>query len=213
MKIIQHHLNFRPTEDWIRSQSGIPFLKLNLSVPAAEILQEWEAVQHLAVAHRVAESISDRFFYGHNGWKSLTIYGEHHKITENTDAPKSWTEIAKHCPNTIKWLEDNFVIDANTGRIRFMLLEPGGYILPHSDRTQKHLSEINIAITNPEGCCFRFTHYGNIPFTVASAFLMDVSNHHLVYNNSDQPRLHIIVHSKLQNTEAITTSYENRYNN
>jgi len=213
MKIIQHHLDFRPDESWIRTQSGIPFLKLDVDIPAQEIFQEWSTVKDLAVDHRAEESISNKFFYGHKGWKSLTIYGDHYTITENTDGPKNWTEIVDRCPATKQWLENNIVIDDNTGRIRFMLVEPGGYILPHADRDKKQLAEINIAITNPIGCCFRFTNYGNVPFVPGSAFLMDISNQHLVYNNSDRPRLHIIVHSRLKNTEIITQSYENRYNN
>jgi hypothetical protein len=212
MKIIQHHLDFRPDENWIRTESGIPFLKLAVDVPAQEIFQEWNTVKDLAVEHRPKESISDKFFYGHKGWKSLTIYGEHYAITENTDGPKNWTSIIDRCPITKHWLENSFVIDADTGRIRFMLIESGGYILPHSDRDKKYLSEINISITNPVGCCFRFTNYGNVPFVPGSAFLMDISNQHLVYNNSDQPRLHIIVHGCLKNTKTITQSYEDRYN-
>ena len=212
MKIIQHHLDFRPDENWIRTQSGIPFLELDVDIPAQEIFQEWNIIQDLAVEHRSKESVSDKFFYGHKGWKSLTIYGEHYSITEHTNGPKNWTDIVDRCPKTKQWLENNFVIDNNTGRIRFMLVEPKGYILPHSDGDKKMLSAINIAITNPNGCCFRFTNYGNVPFVPGSAFLMDTSNQHLVYNNSDQPRLHIIVHSRLKNTEIITHSYENCYN-
>ena len=213
MKIIQHHLNFRPTDEWIRTQSNLPFLKLNLSVPFNDIVQEWDNVKNLAVLHRPEESISEKFFYGHKGWKSLTIYGVHHQITENTEGTKAWTEIADKCPRTKQWIKDTFVIDDSTGRIRFMLLEPGGYILPHVDRDIKSLSEVNIAITNPVGCSFRFTHYGNVPFEPGSAFLMDISNQHLVYNNSTAERLHIIVHGKLKDTQVIAQSYEDRYYN
>jgi len=213
MKIIQHHLNFRPDADWIKNHSGHAFLKLNLDVPCDDILQEWKSVKELSVQHRSQESISKKFFYGHNGWKSLTIYGVHHLATENVSGIKGWTEVADKCPITKQWLEDNFIIGETTGRIRFMLLEPGGYILPHIDRNNKHLSEINVAVTNPDGCYFRFSNYGNVPFTPGSAFMMDISNQHLVYNTSDLPRLHIIVHSGLKNTDVIKKSYEDRYNN
>ena len=213
MKIIQHHLNFRPDATWIKNHSGYPFLKLKIDVPSDDIVQEWEGVQDLAVYHRPEESISEKFFYGHKGWKSLTIYGVHHLATENIPGIRSWTEVANRGPRTKKWIEDNFVIDESTGRIRFMLLEPGGYILPHADRDHKQLSEINIAVTNPDGCCFRFTNHGNVPFSPGSAFLMDISNQHLVYNGSNSPRLHIIVHGVLKDADIILQSYEDRYNN
>lgn len=213
MKIIQHHLNFRPDADWIKNQSGLPYLRLNISVPVTEIFQEWEKVKSLAVYHRASESMSEKFFYGHRDWKSLTIYGTHHLVTEHVPGTRSWTEVADKCPITKQWIEDNFQVDSSTGRIRFMLLEPGGYILPHTDRDHKQLSEVNIAVTNPSGCCLRFKNYGNVPFTPNSAFLMDTSNQHLVYNGSDTPRLHIIVHGQLKDDSVITQSYEDRYNN
>lgn len=211
MKIIQHYLDLRPTSEWITQSSGLCCLRLDTTVPVDDIAHEWESVKHLAVLHRPKESISDKFFYGHRGWKSLTIYGVHHQTTELTEGKRSWTEVADLCPLTKNWLEQNFCIDDTTGRIRFMLLEPGGYILPHTDRPEKGLFEINIAITNPQGCIFRFTNYGNVPFEKGSAFLMDISNQHLVYNNSDAERLHIIVHGKLKDTSIIQKSYENRY--
>lgn len=213
MKIIQHYLDIRPDVEWITKQSGLPYLPLEMDVPVDDIRQEWETVKHLAVLHRPEESISKKFFYGHSGWKSLSIYGEHYSVTTRSSAKLSWTSIIDKCPKTKDWLEQNFIINENTGRIRFMLLEPQGHILPHVDREIKKLTEVNIAITNPAQCIFRFTHYGNIPFVPGSAFLMDTSNQHLVYNNSDQPRLHIIAHTKLRNQEMILKSYENRYYN
>jgi len=212
MKIIQHYLKFRPSTEWIQENSGLSYLQINVDVPVQDILEEWESVKDLSVLHRPEESISEKFFYGHQGWKSLTIYGVHHQVTEDSNELHRWTEIANRCPKTKTWLDQNFLIDDSTRRIRFMLLEPGGYILPHIDRETKGLSEINIAITNPDDCVFRFTHHGNVPFLPGRAFLMDISNEHLVYNNSDQPRLHIIVHGQLKHKNLILESYENRYN-
>ena len=81
-----------------------------------------------------------------------------------------------------------------------MLLEPGGYILPHQDRKdeEKRLSVCNISLNNPEGCNFIFKDHGRVPFEdTGSAFLMDISNVHAVYNNSDKPRIHMIIHYEL----------------
>jgi hypothetical protein len=211
MKIIQHYLNFRPTSDWVVAKSGLPYLELNLPVPNDKIFEEWLTVTDQAVAHRATESISQKFFYGHAGWKSLVLYGKHPTATSDNQKPFNWTEVAKLCPFTQSWLMDNFVIDENTGRIRFMLLESNGHILPHIDRPTKTLGEINIAITNPQGCNFRFLNYGNVPFTAGRAVMLDTSNEHLVYNSSDAPRLHIIVHGKLKDRKIIEESYASRY--
>lgn len=206
-------MNFRPTSDWIISKSGLSYLELNLPVPCNQIFQEWLAVSDQAVTHRAEESISQKFFYGHVGWKSLVLYGKHSTATSDSQKPFDWTDIGKLCPFTQSWLMDNFVIDETTGRIRFMLLESGGHILPHIDRPNKSLSEINVAITNPPGCDFRFLNYGNVPFASGRAIMLDVSNEHLVYNGSDRSRLHIIIHGKLKNKKIIEESYASRYYN
>ena len=211
MKIIQHHLNFRPDADWIVSQSGLPYLGLNIDAPYNDIYREWLDVKYLAVKHRAEESISEKFFYGHSGWTSLVIYGKHSTATSDNEKPFAWTDIANLCPITKSWIDETFVIDESTNRIRFMNLDPGGYILPHVDRTEKKFSEVNVAIKQPSGCVFRFTHYGTVPFQDGSANLVDISNQHMVVNNSTEPRLHIIAHARLRNKKLIEEGYESRY--
>lgn len=213
MKIIQHYLNFRPSSEWILKESGLPYLEIDITVPCQEIFHEWLNVSNQAVYHRATESISEKFFYGHTGWKSLVLYGKDSTATSNNQKPFSWTSIADQCPITKSWLTDNFIIDEDTNRIRFMLLEPGGHILPHVDRPNKGFGEINIAITNPAECNFRFLNYGNVPFAPGKVIMVDVSNEHLVYNSSNQSRLHIIVHGKLKDKNIIKESYASRYYN
>ena len=204
-------MNFRPDSEWITRKSGLPYLVLDTDAPYESIYQEWLAVSDLAVKHRAEESISKKFFYGHNGWHSLVIYGKHATATSDKEKPFVWTEVADRCPVTKQWLDETFIIDETTNRIRFMLLEPGGYILPHVDRDTKGFGETNIAITHPDGCVFRFTNYGNVPFEQGKACLVDISNQHMVYNNSNQPRLHIIAHAALRNKKLIEESYASRY--
>ena len=83
-----------------------------------------------------------------------------------------------------------------------MLLEPGGYILPHQDRPddQKRLSVCNISLNHPKGCEMVFKNHGVVPFDdEGSALLMDISNTHAYVNNSDTPRLHMIIHYEIGN--------------
>lgn len=193
-KAIQSFLKYRPNEDWILKDSYLAWLQLQIIVPG-EILTESDALLDRAVNHRNHDNFGG---YGHQGWQSLTIYGKNSTITEHQPGPNSWTDIADRCPRTREFLQDNWIIDQTTGRIRFMWLQPGGYILPHADRPTKRLFECNIAITHPDGCRFRFLDRGDVPFTPLSAFILDISNRHMVVNDSNEIRTHIIVHAKLK---------------
>jgi hypothetical protein len=211
MKIIEYFLRYRPMAQWIKNSSGLPYLKLDIPVPCAEILDEWNKVKHLAVAHREKDALMN---YNNKGWKSLVVYGASPQATEQDEGKETftWTEIAVQCPKTVQWIKENFIIDSNTGRIRFMLLESKGYILPHEDRTEKYLSEINVAVSNPQGNIFRFLDHGTVPFNAGDVYMLDLSNKHLVSNNSEQDRLHIILHTTVDE-KIIEKSYGDRYYN
>ena len=206
-KTVNSFLKYLPNEEWICANSRLPWLKLNLQIPYQSILKESEQLYRQSVPHRPDDSFGN---YQNSGWKSLTLYGESPDITENTTAPKSWTSIAQQCPFTIEFIKRNFEITDKTGRIRFMWLDPQGYILPHQDRDESGLYETNIAISHPDDCKFRFLDYGTVPFEAGTAFMLDISNRHFVVNNSNQVRTHIIVHSKLA-TGIVKSSYEQNF--
>ena len=206
-KAIDSFLKYVPNEEWIQKNSNLPWLKLNISIPSVEILKEADSLYNRAVIHRGTDAFGP---YKNTGWKSLTIYGESSTITVQTSNPKTWTDIANECPETVKFIKQYWKIDCKTGRIRFMWLDPQGYILPHSDRPAKGLHEVNIAITQPDKCQFRFLDYGTVPFIPSSAFLLDISNRHLVFNDSNQVRTHMIVHSTLL-PGIIKSSYEQSF--
>jgi hypothetical protein len=208
-KITQLLLKYRPPVSWIIKESGLPYLLLDIHVPWENIYREWQQVEHLSVAHRP----NDRYGPDTNqGWRSLVLHGVNDTDTETSTGNLQWTNIADQCPDTKKWIQDTFIKNDKTGRIRFMLLEPGGQIVLHKDREQKQLGEINVAITQPDNCEFRFKNYGKIPFTNGSAFMVDISNEHFLFNDSDQPRLHMILHTAISD-RIISQSYENRFYN
>jgi len=204
MKIINSLLKSRPSASYIKNESGLPWLELDISVPVDKIYKEFLTVQHLLVDHRSNDQILGQT---HLGWKSLTIYGEAYNVTEKTQAEFSWT---LDLPDTRQWLEHTFDINETTGRLRFMYLEPGGYILPHNDTEVSNLSPVNVAITNPIGCVFGMINKGFVPFESGKAFMLDVSNQHFVYNNSNEPRLHMILHTKVKEQD-LRRSYEKSY--
>lgn len=208
-KITDSFLKYVPNEEWIRASSGLPWLRLNLNVPHENILKEADQLYHQAVLHRPDDSFGH---YQNSGWKSLALYGTAPEITQNSDGTKHWTSIAEQCPHTVEFIKNNFIISNNTGRIRFMWLDPGGYILPHQDRTVPGFFETNIAISQPDKCKFRLLDHGTVPFETGTAFMVDISNRHMVVNDSDQVRTHIIVHSMLT-PGIIRSSYEQNFYN
>ena len=182
--------------------SGLPWLELHCPwpIPYGAMLAEARAVRLLMVIHR------DGDFGGrqhHRGWKSICFHGLSARQTEHctmyglTDAEAAgqygWTEVAALCPATTAFFRDTF---SYTGydRVRFMLLEPGGYILPHNDSDARKLGPVNMALNNPPGCALVMRGFGAVPFRPASAFQLDVSNTHAVWNRSGEDRYHIIVH-------------------
>ena len=63
------------------------------------------------------------------------------------------------CPITTKFFKEVFPYKTYY-RLRFMLLEPQGYITPHIDADINKLSPINIALNNPNGCNFKMKEIG-----------------------------------------------------
>ena len=208
---------------WTIMESGWPWLKLSSlnNQPFGEMLKEAEALIDDFKPHRED--------YG-QGWRSLTLHG----LNEDTQSlgqysedrnqvlsQLDWTWVADKCPATKKFLEEVWPAEF-LNRVRFMLVEPGGYVLPHRDRPddQKRLSVCNISLNNPEGCEFVMDGFGKVPFdNNGSAFLMDISNFHSVWNRSDKPRIHMIVHYEIGRRlrdffyELRTSYYTNREHN
>lgn len=186
--------------DWIRHEANLASLLLDIDVPVRDIERECYA---FAETHEWVKHNGDR----HPGWKSLTIHGQGWDISntpENYDMPFEgwhWTEMADACPITKQWLCS--LPWSNWQRIRFMLLEPGGYILPHADTPDSRLGPINISITNPPECHFFMEGAGEIPWEPGQVRLMNVGKLHSVYNNSDKPRLHMIIHAMETDHEVL----------
>jgi hypothetical protein len=202
-------LKFVPNDEWIKTSSGMPWLRLSMSVPFDAILEEANSVYSMAVNHRYTDEVAGQ---SHSGWKSLSLYGEASDITHHTDGKKSWTDISKLCPNTVEMINNYYDINEDTGRIRFMWLDPNGYILPHVDRDKKGFYETNIAISQPDNCTFRFLNYGTVPFKTGDAYLVDISNQHFVVNDSAHIRTHLIVHAKFK-PGILKKSYEQNFYN
>lgn len=206
---------YNPNADfeWIKKNSQLPWLKLDIDVPRQVIEQEITNIKPFLVQHRED--------YGeHNGWWSFCIHGKSHDATResgyyNDDRPYQWTDIAKkHMPETVAYFRDQWP-GLDYRRIRVMALEPGGFIALHRDREDPGLGPINIAITQPQDCRFVMDRYGTVPFSPGQAFWLDISLMHTIFNDSDQIRYHIIVHQGLDHPKfqkLVVKSYDSMYN-
>lgn len=181
------------TKRWVYRESGLPWLKLPLDIPVEEMHAEALNVMGRLVFHRSGAGV---------GWRSICLRGlsaeqtlgpKAYGYSSDREVPYRWTEITEMCPITTAFFQQHFAC-RTLYRVRFMLLEPGGYIAPHRDRTDHHLSGMNIALNNPPGCIFRMRRAGTIPISAGDGLLLDIANEHAVVNLSDEPRMHMIVH-------------------
>jgi hypothetical protein len=175
--------------------SKLPWLEiLGIDAPYAKMLQEAQSLNHRFVRHRESQQ--------HQGWQSVCIHG---MSAEHTTYPEAygldsktvkydWTDIQDQCPVTVEFFKNVFPYESYQ-RLRYMLLEPGGYILPHHDFATNHvLNAINISLNNPDDCCL-VSEFGTVPFkNSGSIFAFNNHYQHAAFNNSTTARYHIIVH-------------------
>jgi hypothetical protein len=202
--------HFNISADWLQRKSNIPYLKLGINIPTDIIYNEIKNIEHLFVEHR--EQYNE-----HYGWQSFSIHGKSYDSTRedeyyNDDRPHIWTNEAKDLmPNTVDFFKNNWF--GNTfNRLRVMKLLPGGYVFIHSDgNLPGRLGPVNIAITQPTGCKFVFEEYGVVPFQTGDSYILNVANRHMVFNDSDEVRYHIIAHH-LTATEQYNTMLIKSFN-
>ena len=189
-------------------------------LPAVPLKIEFDHEAFLTEAKAVFQKNLFSFyrFEDHYGWMSFVIHGLGDGRTKSYESyypgKKEYLSAyhfvdsaRKHCPKTVDFFEKEF--GRQTGchqftRIRFMALLPGGFIPPHYDSFKSSdPGPINIALNNPKNCHFHMwrgsnftpqSYYGCLPFSPGTALNIDVGNSHMVYNLSDEPRFHIIVH-------------------
>ena len=184
--------------------SGLHYLKLDLpyDVPHEKMHKEADSFREHYVPHR-------SYYEGHGGWSSLCIHGlsavqtQHHdrygfknedgSPIEDADAPYIWTDICKWMPTIAEFFQKTFTYDT-FARVRVMQLAPGGYIHPHTDWDMHKLGPVNMALNNPEGCKMYMKGRGVVPFKPGQANKLDIGFEHIVFNDSDEYRYHMIIH-------------------
>ena len=185
---------------WIMHNSNCPSLLLDISVPQSDMLAEVSKISDKFVKHRGEEN---------PGWYSMTLHGQDVHLTQPKEyyinveklftidncPDYDWTSIAEYCPITKSWLENVFPFEAYN-RVRFMLLEPGGYITPHVDYETRSLAAFNLAISNPAGVDFALEDAGLIPWQPGQIRAIDIGRRHAVRHTGTEPRIHMIIHGR-----------------
>ena len=69
MKAITSFLKYRPKKEFI-IKSGLPWLQLDIDVPARDIFSEFIKIEDQLVLHREQDKFGS---LTHNGWKSATL--------------------------------------------------------------------------------------------------------------------------------------------
>ena len=204
------------TYNWILRESKLPWLKLNIKFPHIQMLEEAKATKSLFVKHRAEDQISG---YSHKNWSSLCIHGispthtNHYTsygYKSNKETPYTWTDIAVSCPYTYNFFKNIYPCN-DYYRVRFMLLEPGGYIAPHNDMNEYKLSPVNIALNHPKNCVMKMAKHGTVPFKDGEAYILDVGNVHAYYNKSNEDRYHIIIHGNYRSNQKWKQLIEESY--
>jgi hypothetical protein len=199
---------------WAMHHSNCPSLKLDIPVPHQDMLREVTAQSHRFVKHRGEEN---------PGWYSMAIHGQDVHLTQPkeyyVDVEKlftadnlpdyNWTELADHCPVTKTWLQEQWPFK-KFQRVRFMLLEPGGYITPHFDYEKRSMAAFNLAISNPPGVEFAMEDAGLIPWQPGEVRAIDIGRRHAVRHTGTEPRIHMIIHGLWGNgfEEMICRSFD-----
>jgi hypothetical protein len=183
---------------WLFSQDSIGWIEVNEQLNLTKWKSEMLYAEPFYVKHRSHEK--------NKGWLSCCIHGIDVDRTETSDYDNDnfeWTELSAKVPSIVEFWK-NFPVEKYK-RLRFMKLEPGGYIDVHNDLPSEFpnltLQEIdplnstvsiNVAIDHPAECEMILEERGLIPWASGKIFIINITRNHCVVNNSDRPRIHMI---------------------
>ena len=201
--------------DWIRERSQCNSLLLLTNSQITKVKEEILSRIFLAKPHRENES---------NNWKCIVLHGISSVMSDSAEYYRNlginvaesykWTDVATYFPETVAWVKENIPFD-NFGRVRIMVLDPGGYVVPHVDYPNgQMLAGINIAVTNPTGSEFVLDNGGLIPWQEGESRLVDIGKMHSIRNVGTEPRVHMIVHPEpltewnLKSMQLVCRSYD-----
>lgn len=172
--------------------SDIEYVQMNFQVPVNGILREYAEVKDSLNLQRPE--------YDHKDWHAVTLYGygadktkSHWEYRQKGVRPFI-TDIGEKCFNTVRWVK-SLPYD-RIDDIRFLVIKPGGYISKHIDVPEHNwLDPLNISLTYPEGSKF-ILNEKPVPYKAGASIVLNVHYEHYVENNSNEERVHLVVHGK-----------------
>jgi hypothetical protein len=202
----------------------IGWLRLDLDFDLEIWKEEALSIRNQLVEHREGE--------GHQGWRSCCLHGIDIEKTghwtryaaKESGVEYKWTDLKTKVPNIYEFWK--MFPTERYARLRFMELEPGGYISPHCDAPSglkntefdmmDHMIPINVAIIHPDDCYMQLENYGRVPWSEGAGFVVNITDTHSVHNHSHRPRMHIIAHciigdKKEEFSELIVRSYKKNH--
>jgi hypothetical protein len=172
--------------------SSVEYVQMNFDVPVDTILQEYASIKNNLVIHRPED--------GHKDWYAVTLYGfasdkthSHWEYDRRKQKPDV-TDVGIQCPQTIKWVKS--LPYARIDDIRFLVIKPNGYITKHIDVPERNwLEPLNICLSYPDGNKFVLNDK-HVDYVPGMPLVLNIHYEHYVENNSDEERVHLLVHGK-----------------
>ena len=205
---------------WVLRQD-IPYIELDIDFNVDAWQKEALLAEPYFVNHRENQQ--------HMGWRSCCVHGIDVDKTgiwscyADIEPEYKWTTLSELTP-IIKHFWQQFPFE-KLARVRFMRLEPSGYIAPHHDTPKEYntdsenldyLIPVNIAIDHPDDCHMTLKDHGIVPWKTGNVKIVNITNYHSVINCSEHIRTHLIGHGIVGNrikqfSELIARSYKKQY--
>jgi len=172
--------------------SSVEWVSMDFNVPCNTILEEYNSIKDSLIIHRPED--------GHKDWFAVTLYGfgsdktnSHWEYRQKGLKPFT-TDIGKKCTNTMNWVKS--LPYSRIDDVRFLVIKPKGYIAKHIDIPEQNwLEPLNISITYPEGNKFILNNK-ELKYKPGMSVVLNIHYEHYVENNSDEERIHLLVHGK-----------------
>jgi hypothetical protein len=195
--------NEQIVRDIFKDTSKVAWVQLDVPFDVNAWQEEVNRVLPYYVEHREKDSV---------GWSSCCLHGlaidktNGWEFYTDRDQGYDWTALTELTPAITEFWKHTFPAESYK-RIRFMKLAPGGRIDLHRDCEPESLKDfdpfvhdmaLNLAITHPKECSMEVD--GNtVPWRPGMSIILNVSKDHVVTNNSNQDRVHMIAHFKVGN--------------
>lgn len=240
VEILEEFTSFVPSSEWIVKESGLPWLELDIVAPKEQLFKEIDSLRNDLIlncsnvskdspayeAREQYKSMHNTSVPDHN-WKFITLYGVSNYVVEDAFNYKglknnvySWTEAGDKCPAHKEFINKHFNL-GDDFYIKYAVLEPGGYTLPHTDcgiyeindpnyNPGSELYALTFMIKNAPGNIFNFHQFGHLPITEGRGFLLNVDYFHCTHNKSNENRYHLMIINTNRKNKSILDAFKDK---